>query len=181
MKEEEIVITREESDGRLLRLAAFLEQLPPDRFDYSVWVGRDWKGATDLSCGTTACALGWATAMPEFQALGLYLELVQPDEDISVVSLTGPVATYAIVKTTLQPDSDSCIDAGSLTFGITHDQAEYLFAPECYLWEQDEDGNPNYRVTDMPRSPSTDATAKQVAEHIRRFVAWRNTPVAVPA
>lgn len=56
---------------RLLKLAAFLRTLPRRRFDYTNWVGIDWKGAKDFSCGTTACALGWATTMPAFQRLGL--------------------------------------------------------------------------------------------------------------
>jgi len=58
---------------RLLVLAAFLEKLPPDRFDFGQWVGADWKGSPDLSCGTTACALGWATTIPRFRRMGLRL------------------------------------------------------------------------------------------------------------
>ncbi|MGH7749129.1 MAG: hypothetical protein ACREQ5_30855, partial [Candidatus Dormibacteria bacterium] len=61
-------------NARLLRLADFLENdVPADRFDFAHWVGKDWAGAPDLSCGTSACALGWATTIPEFQALGLKL------------------------------------------------------------------------------------------------------------
>lgn len=56
---------------RLLKLAVFLRTVPRKRFDYSVWVGTNWRGAPNLSCGTTACALGWATTMPEFRRLGL--------------------------------------------------------------------------------------------------------------
>lgn len=59
---------------RLLRLADFLENLPDERFNFSVWVGSTWKGHEDLSCGTTACALGWAAAMPEFRKLGARLK-----------------------------------------------------------------------------------------------------------
>lgn len=58
-------------NARLLKLAAFLRKLPRKRFDYTRWVGPDWKGSQDLSCGTTGCALGWAAAMPAFQKLGL--------------------------------------------------------------------------------------------------------------
>lgn len=60
-------------NNRLLKLADFLDTVPPARFDYTVWVGEDWKGAASLSCGTTACALGWATTMPAFRRLGLHL------------------------------------------------------------------------------------------------------------
>jgi len=59
--------------NRILKLADFLESLPRKRFDFSIWVGNEWKGAPDLSCGTTACALGWATTLPLFRRLGLRL------------------------------------------------------------------------------------------------------------
>ena len=59
---------------RLLKLADFLAGLPKERFFYGSWVGADWKGKPDLSCGTTACALGWAAAMPAFRRLGLTLK-----------------------------------------------------------------------------------------------------------
>ncbi len=62
-------------NARLLKLAAFLKRLPPKRFDYLNWVGDDWQGKPDLSCGTTACALGWACAMPEFKRSGMKLSL----------------------------------------------------------------------------------------------------------
>jgi hypothetical protein len=61
---------------RLIKLAKFLEELPPKRFNFSRWVGLDWKGSKDLSCGTTACALGWAATMPEFRRLGLEIHRV---------------------------------------------------------------------------------------------------------
>lgn len=56
---------------RLLTLAAFLDSLPPERFDFGHWVGDKWEGRPDLSCGTTACAAGWATTIPEFREAGL--------------------------------------------------------------------------------------------------------------
>lgn len=59
---------------RLLKLADFLETIPETRFDLRTWVGDSWKGKQDLSCGTTACALGWACTMPEFRKLGVRLK-----------------------------------------------------------------------------------------------------------
>lgn len=60
---------------RLLKLADFLDTLSEDRFDFGTWVGCGWEPGEDLvSCGTTACALGWATAIPEFQKLGLRMK-----------------------------------------------------------------------------------------------------------
>ncbi len=59
---------------RLLKLADFLESLPRNRFCLERWVGRGWEGKPDLSCGTTACALGWATTIPEFRKLGVRMK-----------------------------------------------------------------------------------------------------------
>jgi hypothetical protein len=47
---------------RLLRLADLLDIVPADQFNLSHW-----------KCGTTACAVGWACTIPEFQAEGLHL------------------------------------------------------------------------------------------------------------
>jgi len=58
---------------RLLKLADYVANLPRERFNFSHFVSSDWKGTIDFSCGTTACALGWATTMPFFRNLGLHL------------------------------------------------------------------------------------------------------------
>lgn len=58
-------------------LAEFLRTDPrvreEGRFDMRSWVGRDWEGDPSLSCGTAACAAGWATTIPHFRAQGLRL------------------------------------------------------------------------------------------------------------
>jgi len=46
------------------------------RFDLRSWAGNDdipWEGNPNLSCGTSACAVGWATTIPEFRDAGLHL------------------------------------------------------------------------------------------------------------
>lgn len=58
---------------RILKLADYVEKIPRGRFDFERFVGEDWTGDPKLSCGTTACALGWATTMPLFKKLGLRL------------------------------------------------------------------------------------------------------------
>ena len=98
------------STRRLLKLANFLEQLSRERFDYAHWVGGDWKGAIDLSCGTTACAGGWATTMPEFRRLGLFLNRFH---DVALVGRTDHDPIYAL----------------STVFKITDNQAFFLFSP----------------------------------------------------
>jgi hypothetical protein len=132
--------------ARLLKLAEFLEKLPRKRFNYSTWFGRDWKGKPDLSCGTTACALGWAATMPNFKRLGL-----EPWFDYTSrfheFSLHGHRANY--------------IKIGDEIFGLTEDEAGYLFAYDNEGW------------TPLPMSPHADAGPKQVAKHIRRFVEYK--------
>ena len=130
---------------RLLRLAAFLEKLPRKRFDYGNWVGDDWKGKPDLSCGTTACALGWATAMPEFRRLGLVMVQELNDEGVSV---TGYVALKGIRYS-------NEYDAACEVFGMEHDDIDRVFMP-----------GDAYTCSGLPLS----ATPKQVARHIRKFV-----------
>lgn len=66
---------------RLLKLAEFLETNPQieGHFDLAVWrKAINLDPAKNLvtdeqlhSCGTSACAVGWACSMPEFQAKGL--------------------------------------------------------------------------------------------------------------
>ena len=65
---------------RLLMLADFLETVPEKKFDINVW--RRDKNSWDISdgnliteCGTVACAVGWACALPEFQKMGLWYDL----------------------------------------------------------------------------------------------------------
>jgi len=132
-------MTKREADkyrGRLLGLVALLRKLPPEKFNYNTWVGVDWKGKQDLSCGTTACALGWATTMPQLRRLGLRLS-----KDFSVM----------LLNKTYDP-----IDAACEVFGLTYSEAEFLFVPGQY--------------TKWGTSPEDNATAKQVAAHIERFV-----------
>jgi hypothetical protein len=64
-------MTDKQKQKRILKLADYVESLPRERFNFRHWVGSGWQGKVDLSCGTTACALGWATAMPMFRRLGL--------------------------------------------------------------------------------------------------------------
>jgi hypothetical protein len=134
---------------RLLKLAEFLEQLPRKRFNFGDWVGPDWKGAKNLSCGTTACALGWATAIPEFRRLGLALF---PYENM-----------------------DGQIQGGHI--GLTHDDmageheaAEHVFGLDVENGEFEQLFMPTDDGYDGTSGLPASATAKQVARHIRAFV-----------
>lgn len=100
--------TRTAGLRRLLKLADFLDALPPARFDYGVWVRSDWQGSSDLSCGTAACALGWATTIPEFRKMGLRL----------VRRFKSGVPVYK---------SREGASAAAAFFGVTDEEAFYLF------------------------------------------------------
>lgn len=127
---------------RLLALATLLEKLPRKRFNYASWVGGTWDGKSDLTaCGTTACALGWATTMPCLRREG--------------VILRQNAWGYACVTTRNRPSisrpCEESLRTASKVFAITLDEAEHMFLPGA------------------SGLPST-ATAKRVARHIREFV-----------
>jgi hypothetical protein len=57
------------------RLKQVLAKVKPSKFDMLDWIDKKkWKGKVDLSCGTTACAAGWATTDPYFRRKGLRFE-----------------------------------------------------------------------------------------------------------
>lgn len=135
---------------RLLKLAKFLEKLPEERFFYGLWVGDDWAGKPDLSCGTTACAMGWATAIPEFRELGLRMRRFKTDTG-------GFVALRGARFDEYEDDFfDLTAAAAERVFGLDYDETNCLFVP-------------GHNVDSL----LSDATAKEVAAHIRKFVKGR--------
>lgn len=134
---------------RLFKLARFLDALPRRRFDFARWVGKQWKGKPDLSCGTTACALGWACAMPEFQKLGAGMLPVR-DYDYRVV---GACLTWKGTNDEMRVSEN--------LFGLTPEEHCRLFVP----------GAESAGYSGLPH----DATPAQVAENIRIFLKDRKT------
>lgn len=133
---------------RLLKLADFLDKLPPERFNFRRWVGMDWKGRQNLSCGTTACAFGWATTMQVFRKLGLRL-------------MRHPTMGFGLVHLKGETDYERAAEkAAAHVFGLNGDEFDYLFFPV------DETGSEMW----FKPAPHLDATAKELAEHIRFFV-----------
>lgn len=96
---------------RLLALADFLLELPRRKFNFCYWVDVDtWRGSKKLNCGTTACALGWATTMPRFRRLGLYM------------ARTGTPA--------LRRDPGlTALEVAQVIFGISFTEAAYICTP----------------------------------------------------
>ena len=133
---------------RLLKLASFLDALPPEKFNYRRWTynpkTREGISLDDLNvCGTTACALGWATSIKEFKDLGLSLDTTWYHP-----CLISGGDKYA---------------AGNKIFGLDTYEFEYLFYP-C---------NPSLDHGNLPDAPLGNATAKEVAEHIRNFIKYK--------
>lgn len=93
---------------KLLQLASFLDDLPPKRFDMSQWCSHWGKReiSPNSSCGTQACALGWATCC--FKGEGLYLQ-----GGCVYLQNTGALGW----------------DAGAAFFGLTDREANTLFSP----------------------------------------------------
>lgn len=140
-----------ESKAMLEELATLLEGLPPERFDYFFWVGATWQGQKDLSCGTTACAAGWATTLSSYQAKGLFLGQDQDDFEMERNIF------YPVVET----DKDRWLretDAMAYVLGIPEDEAWLLFVPMA-------------KDSDLGmEAPGANASAKEVAAHIRRYI-----------
>jgi hypothetical protein len=135
---------------RLLALADLLQKLPPKRFDYSHWVGDNWKGSADLSCGTTACAFGWATTMPSLRRLGLMLKSDSRCDIGGEVRLNRNGKFLTTEKAALE------------VFGLSYGEFEYLFVP--YSGRE----LTTYKLSESYLGDH--ATAKEVAAHIRKFV-----------
>ena len=140
-------VSRHTGNRRLLKLAAFLDTVPPSRFDYNQWVGEDWRGDPALSCGTSACALGWATTMPTFRRLGLALRRVHGLGTAEVV----------MPRVRVPRTFDRSFTTGAKLFGISYDESRYLFSTLGDARKAWEVWTPN-----------------DVAEKIRRFVAARS-------
>jgi hypothetical protein len=159
----------DEGNRRLLVLADFLEQLPPDRFNLAVWVSSIWQGREDLGCGAKACAMGWAATIPEFRALGL--RLVRP-----VSPSTGkPLA--AIPELAIDEGADPLrgFEAAAALFGLSRTAADYLFDPDAYRDpDEDEDDEDDEEYNEegrrIEREPESSTDAVQVARRIRNFV-----------
>lgn len=135
---------------RLLKLADFLETVPDEHFDIGSWRNgqvKDEPGAvTDTAlvshaCGTTGCAVGWACAMPEFQAQGLGFDLNK-----GYFSNTSGTPTFF------------CAETGE-TLRAWHAVRQFF---DLKFWE-------DYHLFSGTRYEGQ-ATAKDVAVRIREFV-----------
>lgn len=136
-----------ESNRLLLLLSDFLEAVPPQKFYFGLFSGLNSAGEPDV-CGTTGCAIGLASTMPEFKALGLTLKS----------SMWGNDAIPCV-------GNKEYSDAIAEVLGISVAEADLLFYPmeeqEAY-YEDDEEP--------ILYASHQDATPAQVAQHLREFV-----------
>lgn len=94
----------------LLKLAALLDVVPDDKFDMHWWGFGDARMGTEPLCSSSACALGWATIIPECKRAGLQL-------------VAAPGDAYAHIRLGDEINSN----AAATLFGITYGQAIDLF------------------------------------------------------
>lgn len=147
------VTVRQFHRKRLLKLAEFLETLPPKDFDISWW--RAECEGSDGKCGTTYCAVGWATTFPENRRAGLTLSSAKSDYTPKFKPVSEQDKRYC--KAADREDGAVWKRAGTYLggtaaerfFGLTEKQAEGLF-----YW--------------LPGGKHP--TARQVAKQIRRVV-----------
>lgn len=142
-----------EGNKRLLKLADFLDKLPKSKFNYEVFIdGNTWKGKPDLSCGTQACAMGWAASLPTFKRLGAGITV---DKYSSTNGRLFPRATW-------KGQGIDWYELGAKLFYITLEESEGLFTP-------------GYDVPGIDGlcMVGGGATPKQVANKIRAFAYMR--------
>jgi len=83
----------EATHRRLLMLADLLDTVPKEQFDLSCWAHKP-KGKRIGGCGTTACAVGWATTHPGFKKAGLRLK--KRERHTAVPEYKGHVSWAAV-------------------------------------------------------------------------------------
>lgn len=94
----------------LLVLATHLETaVPEERFNFREIFSGNFKGREDLSCGASACAVGWAITNPVLNAAGINLKGLEGKDQWVV-----------------QPE---LWVRARVAFGLTIWQMEYLFDP----------------------------------------------------
>jgi hypothetical protein len=118
-----IMLSNEEAARRLIVGAVHLESIPKEHWEHwnmGSWYNWEWKynagyfeedppkSAQDLlKCGTTACAGGWLTYVPEFISLGLQRESYHP-----------------------KYKNHNGMEALEQFFGLSEEQADGLFEPQ---------------------------------------------------
>jgi hypothetical protein len=144
---------------RLYTLIHFMEKLPRKyarRFDMNSWSDSDPPDGdlTAPGCATTACAMGWATAVPSFKKLGLRLEHGLPH----IGGITGGYT------------------AARKLFDLNDEEANHLFDSldeANHLFDSPDEAD---HLFDSPAA--SDLTPKQWAKKARAFIKSGGVPQA---
>jgi hypothetical protein len=132
---------------RLLKLADFLRTVPQREFDMGEWHKGSESGSV---CKTVACAAGWACSIPSFRRAGLRLNIndfweEEDERGRKTKSFSGDVKFEPKTQTDRQMarevgDESGCrhenlknVFAAQAFFGLTCDQANYVFLPGSYM------------------------------------------------
>lgn len=110
--------------NRLLKLASFLRNLPPAKFDLKVIMETNDEGGMPLEkekdCGTVGCAMGWCPkVMPKLFAHTY--EYYDGDRNKSIYNIL--LKKNRMVRG---------FEAVQVEFGLSEKDAEYLFMPGNY-------------------------------------------------
>lgn len=165
---------------RLLAMASYMEQLPPDKYDQDSWltgleasaISVDMRGRVTLKegfCGTAACVLGHAPAVPELKDQGLYIRLVESmysgaagirNEETGRIFRPTSARICAIDKDGSEQEG---FNAGSTFFDITQDDAEIIFGATTFATLDFYSGD--------PLTPDDQLEPWMVATALREYVA----------
>lgn len=145
---------------RMLKLADFLDELPRQKFDFRVIFTQGTKPPLEAlragahRCGTVGCAIGWMPA-------------VFP-RDVKWSSWADRDVAQGVCLRSAAQEID--FEAAAVFFGLDIKESEYLFSPNGSMMKSDE--IIEHRIGGA-------ATPKQVAAHIRRFVAQKQAEAAL--
>lgn len=156
---------------RLLVLVEFLRSVPGRRFDYGLFADSTFSGSlTGSDCGTTACAIGWATEVPEFRDLGLRMvsgmvvrfgisEVAYKQAWPSMREVDFQLVNGAGAWTS---ERESCLNSVYLdVFGLGPKEGAYLFVPNM--------PSIKVRAHDLPEGLGPAASPAEVADRILLF------------
>lgn len=147
-------VSKSVGNARLTKLALFLLALPEGHFDYGLVRAGPKQTIQKVSCGTTACAMGWTPNVPCLRKAGVVLKVYTSEEGTDVCDAT------------IRLGRNYGFDAAAKLFGISLIDAYYLFDPF------------SERPIELPdtmaaKAPAYEASAKDVAMHILQYVAKR--------
>lgn len=90
-----------------------LANVPRERFDFR-FVFASWRGAPDLSCGTTACIIGWGMTCPVLRDKGLTVDPYEYMRD-------GEIDVFAA--------GAELMACACRVFNLANEESSYLFDP----------------------------------------------------